>query len=178
MIVDSTPVKIIPNFPTYAISRNGRVRSIHLSGRGSTKEGKWLKPGLGKNGYLLCVLCEGSIRFSRTIHRLVLETYVGPCPEGMECRHLNGLRTDNRLENLCWGTRSENRFDAVKHGTLVDNRGEKSVRAKLTNDQIPQIYHRYHDKINTQKELAELFGVSHCRISRIVNRKDWTFVKI
>jgi len=178
MVVDGIEVKIIPNFPTYAISRKGQIRSIHLSGRGSTKEGRWLKPGITKNGYLLCVLCEGGIHFSRAVHRLVLETYVGPCPEGMECRHLNGVRTDNRLENLVWGTRSENIQDAIQHGTFVDNRGEKGGNSKLTADQIPQIYHRYHNKENTQKELAELFGVSRCRISRIVNRKDWDFVKV
>jgi len=46
-----------------------------------------------------------------------LETSVGPCPEGHVTRHLNGDPTDNRLENLRWGTRSENQRDSVKHGT-------------------------------------------------------------
>lgn len=52
------------------------------------------------------------------IHRVVLESFVGPRPEGQECRHLNGNPLDNRLENLCWGTRKENAHDAIKHGTF------------------------------------------------------------
>jgi hypothetical protein len=39
------------------------------------------------------------------VHRLVLLAFMGPCPKGMRCRHLNGVRNDNRIENLCWNTR-------------------------------------------------------------------------
>lgn len=52
------------------------------------------------------------------LHHLVLMAFVGPRPEGMECRHLNGIPYDNRLSNLVWGTRRENCGDAMKHGTL------------------------------------------------------------
>lgn len=47
----------------------------------------------------------------RYAHRLVLETFVGPCPEGMQCRHLDGVGTNNDVANLRWGTASENRRD-------------------------------------------------------------------
>ena len=53
---------------------------------------------------------------TKYIHRLVLEAFVGPCPEGMETCHNNGVRTDNRLENLRWDTSSANNDDIVKHG--------------------------------------------------------------
>src|SRR5262249_12949164 len=39
-----------------------------------------------------------------------------------EVRHLNGIRTDNRPENLAWGTKSENMQDAVRHGTHLETR--------------------------------------------------------
>lgn len=42
------------------------------------------------------------------VHRLVLETFVGPCPEGMECDHVNRDRSDNRLQNLRWVTSVDN----------------------------------------------------------------------
>lgn len=42
------------------------------------------------------------------IHQIVLEAFCGPCPDGMEVLHGNGIRTDNRLSNLRYGTRSEN----------------------------------------------------------------------
>jgi hypothetical protein len=54
--------------------------------------------------------------FTRKVHRLVLETFVGPCPDGMECCHNNGDPADNRLENLRWDTLSSNAYDRVEHG--------------------------------------------------------------
>lgn len=45
------------------------------------------------------------------LHRVILETFVGPAPEGAVTRHLNDVRTDNRLENLAWGTQQENMDD-------------------------------------------------------------------
>jgi hypothetical protein len=52
------------------------------------------------------------------VHTLVCEVFHGPKPTpGHEVRHLNGDRTDNRAENLAWGTRSENVRDAIDHGT-------------------------------------------------------------
>lgn len=51
------------------------------------------------------------------VHRLVLSVFEGPCPPGMQCRHLNGNADDNRLENLQWGTPTEDNHDRVRHGT-------------------------------------------------------------
>ena len=51
------------------------------------------------------------------IHQIVLEAFCGPCPDGMEVLHGNGIRTDNRLSNLRYGTRSENNADSIRHGT-------------------------------------------------------------
>jgi len=47
---------------------------------------------------------------------MVLEAFVGPCPEGMECCHRDGNPANNHVGNLYWGTRSENLYDAVRHG--------------------------------------------------------------
>ena len=51
----------------------------------------------------------------KRVHRMVLEAFVGPCPEGMQCRHLNDVKNDNRLNNLAWGTRKENSADAIRN---------------------------------------------------------------
>ncbi len=57
---------------------------------------------------------EGQLSL-RYIHDLMLTAFVGACPDGMECRHLNDISTDNRRENLCWGTRKENAQDMVRN---------------------------------------------------------------
>lgn len=98
----------IPGFEQYEITRLGRVWS-------NFREGQWLKGVVSHRGYLYVSLFSHGRESRKAIHRLVLETYVGPCPKDMECRHLNGNSSDNRLKNLKWGTMKENRKDKVKH---------------------------------------------------------------
>ncbi|KKM63215.1 hypothetical protein LCGC14_1513630, partial [marine sediment metagenome] len=114
------------------------------------------------------------------IHRLILETYIGPRPKGMECRHLNGNPADNRFENLCWGTHVENSQDSIKHGTHVGliNHGEKNGHSKLTDSIVVLIRQLWHIRWmnTTQSELAEMFGISQSRVSAIVNKKSWKHI--
>jgi hypothetical protein len=102
----------------YEVSDDGRVRSLdcvvpnRYSGR--PVKGRELKPwAKPPGGYLMVNLGHSD---KRTIHRLVLEAFVGPCPIGQEALHANDIATDNRRENLRWGTRSENKIDAVRNG--------------------------------------------------------------
>jgi hypothetical protein len=75
--------------------------------------GRELKIQVLANGYP-AVWIGGKMIY---IHTLVLETYVGPCPPGMECRHLNGKPLDCRWpENLVWGTHGDNMRDRARHG--------------------------------------------------------------
>ena len=81
-----------------------------------TRKGKLLKSGLDKDGYVLYGLCSKGKCKTHKAHRLVLEAFVGPCPTGLETRHLNGVRNDNRLDNLAWGTPAEQMDDILRHG--------------------------------------------------------------
>jgi len=49
-------------------------------------------------------------------HRVVLEAFVGPCPDGLVTRHLDGVKLNNRLSNLTYGTYTENNLDILRHG--------------------------------------------------------------
>ncbi|GAC81679.1 HNH endonuclease [Gordonia malaquae] len=85
--------------------------------------GRPLKPWAGdRTGHLRVDIDLGR----HFVHRLVMETFVGPCPSGMEVRHLNGEPADNRLENLAYGTRSENVLDSVAHGTYRNANSAKT----------------------------------------------------
>ena len=108
----------------YEVSDQGRVRSLdryidHPVTHRVRLPGRVLKAALQNGGHLKVGLGRGRVD---QVHRLVLAAFVGPCPEGMEVRHLNGDPTDNRLENLTYGTRAENIADAVRHGTHVQAR--------------------------------------------------------
>ena len=104
--------KLVPEYDgKYEVSDQGRVRSFRRYPQGII-----LRPGRMPGGHLSVALGRGN---SQCVHKLVLLTFVGVAPDKHECRHLNGDPADNRLENLCWGTRSENIKDAVRHGTWM-----------------------------------------------------------
>lgn len=76
-------------------------------------KGRILKPGPLGNTLHQHVVLEG--RVDRTVHSLVLEAFVGPCPPGMEARHADDNPLNNNLNNLSWGTRSENSDDSIRN---------------------------------------------------------------
>lgn len=94
----------------YKVSDMGRVRSTDrykqtANGQVRFYHSRVLKPGRKKSGHVSVALGKGN---SVDVHRLVLLSFIGPCPEGHEALHGNHTPDDNRLENLRWGTRSEN----------------------------------------------------------------------
>lgn len=109
----------------YEVSDQGRVRSLD---RMTPNRWGTLTPCKGRTlagkiapitGYRVCTLvnaAEGKQRYAN-IHRLVLEAFVGPCPDGMECCHNDGDRSNAALTNLRWDTRSANTLDAVSQRT-------------------------------------------------------------
>lgn len=162
-------MKAIKDYPNYAITRTGKVYNLKFHKFLSARP-------CGPMGYQAVNLCKDGKHKNRYIHRLLLETFVGPCPNGMECRHLNGNSQDNKLANLCWGTRKENRADTMKHGKwkpLPVTRGEQSPCARLTKRQVIEIRRLYATKKYTQTQLARMFTMAQTSISAIVLRKTW-----
>lgn len=116
--------KPVVGFDGYEVSSHGGVRSFRVSA-----EGRYLRPGHSRAGErggekrppncLVVALRRDGKTVTRKVHSLVMEAFVGPLPEGLEVRHLDGDYTNNHLGNLRYGTRSENSFDALRHGTHV-----------------------------------------------------------
>ena len=98
-------VWLVANTGRHLVSNLGRVWSVHW--------GRLMGGAPNERGYHVVVLGKVHVK----VHRLVLETFVGPCPDGMECLHINGDPGDNRVENLRWGTHAENMQDSLAHGT-------------------------------------------------------------
>lgn len=105
----------------YEVSDQGRVRSLdrvvrYKDGRQTRTKGQELKPYRLKSGHHT-VMLQTTGRIERyLVHRLVLITFVGPCPVGMEACHWNDNPADNRIENLRWASRRENNLDRVRNG--------------------------------------------------------------
>jgi hypothetical protein len=166
----------VPGFPGYRVGDDGSVwfawRTCR-AGRRLTDRWKPMKIATHWKGYLCINLtpAEGGKYRTFRVHRLVLEAFVGPCPDGMECRHLNGIKGDCRLENLCWGTPDENRDDIRRHGTY--RKGETHHWVKLTADDVRAIRARHAAGGVLQRQLADEFGVNVANINAIVNRRSW-----
>lgn len=155
----------------YKISNYGNIKSfIYWNG---TNE-RILKQSITTRGYCCVILHRKNKKKWTYIHRLVLETFIGPCPKGMQCRHLDGNPSNNKLSNLKWGTSSENTLDSIKHGTRnqPDNCGIENGRAKLTDIQIKEIKHLLTSGIS-QTQIAKQFHVDPSTICNISLGKTW-----
>ena len=82
-----------------------------------------------KNGYPIVglITIKGKVKIYK-IHILKAKAFLfGPNPLGTNLiRHLNDVKTDNRLENLAWGTRSDNTKDSIRNGSFSYLNGIKS----------------------------------------------------
>lgn len=104
----------------YQVSDHGRVKSLdrvvdHPQGP-LRRKGKEVKFKGHKDDYDVVTLHKDSKRKNRMVHNLVLEEFVGPRPDGMETRHLDGNPKNNHVSNLAWGTPKENSHDIDRHG--------------------------------------------------------------
>jgi len=98
----------IPSCPGYKASSLGRIWSPHLG---------VMTPRMSGTYWALSIRGRTAGPRSANVHSLVAEAFYGPRPDGLEVRHLNGVATDNRPENLKYDTHAENMRDRVRHGT-------------------------------------------------------------
>lgn len=169
--------KDIPGYEgKYQASTEGRIRSkdhlvkgrCHYTGKSFARmvKGRILSPGrYCKSGHVSVV--PGHAANGCPVHQLIMKTFVGECPVGMEVLHNNGNPADNRLCNLRYGTRTENILDVYKDGgrwRKLSAEDAEAIRFGLTTG-------------ITGKELAEMFGVSTSTISCIKRGVTYSWLK-
>ena len=123
--------KNIPGYDNYWASKDGMILS--------TKKNNPIIMNniVSKDGHLYVFLYKDGIMKKMWVHKAVLLAWDREPFNGEECRHLNDISNDNRLENLCWGTRLENVEDKRRNGGIPY--GERSKSHKLTNIQVMEI---------------------------------------
>lgn len=159
----------VPGFPGYRIGDDGSVQSCRIGGRW-----KPLKPKFTR-GHAYVGLWRDGKQINRYVHRLVLEAFVGPCPDGLEGCHFDDDPWNNRLSNLRWDTRSGNKSDEIRNGRRA--LGSASLNAKLTEAGVRKIREDYATGCVTQQVLATRHGISIQQVSRILNRKQWAHLE-
>ena len=163
----------IPDSPNqdYMAGSDGRVYSrTRYAGFGKKVYVDWY-PLVGCNtvrGYLSISMCHLGRKVTRNVHRLICQAFHGvPEPVTLQTRHLNGNRTDNRPENLAWGTQYENWQDRKAHGRGCE--GEKHPMSKFTNAERECIRWAVIHGLCSEHHAARVLGVTQACICRMVH---------
>jgi len=152
----------------YEVSNLGRIRGLIKGGI--------LRPCTSNKGYLQVCIFTKNYRKLTTIHKIVAAAFIGPKPEKMVINHKDGIKTNNRPENLEYISYSANNSHAFKMG-LKKNHGQHASKAKLTQEQVDEIkkYKNIKGRFSkaTLSNLSDQFGVSPRTIKGILSGETW-----
>lgn len=156
----------------YEVSDQGRIRRV-LAGK-ATRVGRILKLHVRpKDNRVAITLRVNGANKSNSVHRLVAESFIGPCPPGKEVNHLDGDPANNKVENLEYVSRRENMQHAFKLGLVSVAQGEEHHFAQLTTEQAIIIRHCS----APVRMMARVFGVSRSTISNVKKCRTWKHIR-
>ncbi|MDM4221800.1 NUMOD4 motif-containing HNH endonuclease [Klebsiella pasteurii] len=147
----------------YEVSNLGNVRSLSNYRKGLFHNN--IAHFIQNKGYHYVSIRDADGKSKRlAVHRIVLEAFVGPRPDGKQIAHWNGDPSDNRVENLRWATSKENIADRSRHGRTAI--GENAGSAKLDRKAVKTI-----------KRLNNL-GLSACEVAHLACVNPSTIISI
>jgi hypothetical protein len=157
---------------SYSASDTGEIRRDKPV-KGHHKAGQCLAQGEDRYGYKQTSISVSGRQRTVTVHRLVALAFLGdPPPDKPQINHKNGVKTDNRPENLEWCSVGHNIRHAFALGLNTARSGEASTSSKLTEDKAAEILSRKRVR-GLGVVWAREFGVTPGAISMLLKRKTW-----
>lgn len=172
-------MKFIKNAKNYYVTKDGMVHSIDKNGidkngKKTFHRGRILKQCI-KRGYpTVTIVYDDGKKRTKSVHRLILETFCPTEDNSLQVDHINGIKTDNRLENLEWVTSKENTRRAYSLGLakVKDQDGEKNHMSKLKTEDVKNIIcNLLHTHSDT--EIGKMYSVARRTINDIRNKRTW-----
>jgi len=159
--------KRIKDFEDYEVSNQGRVKSFK---KWNGTNVRILKPRKNSRGYLYVILCKNRKRYTKKIHRLVLETFK-PIENlnKLECNHIDGNKENNYIENLEWVTKSENEKHAYRIGLKKPMKGENNPMFGMRGENCPN-YGKHTSEETKKKQSEKMKGENNPK--SILTEKD------
>ena len=163
----------------YEVSDCGSVRRIGADRMGRCRN--TVLRSSDRNGYRGVTLSVEGKTTTLSVHRAMWEAFNEPIPEGLQINHMNGDKTDNRLENLEICTPSQNMAhmkNVLKRHQVVPPPmvGTVNPNAKLTEDQVREILARLSNG-EVAKKIAPDYGVYWSVIYKIKNKEAWAHIE-
>jgi hypothetical protein len=150
-------------------------------------DGRVLKPTKDNKGYLRVGLTINGKLCTKKVHRLIAQTFISNTLNKPFVNHINGIKNDNRVENLEWVTAKENTKHAIENGLFYFNTSEQSININtkkgslngmsiLNEQEVIEIRKKFKPRKYTRKMLSLEYNVTENCIKDIIIRKSWKHI--
>lgn len=161
---------------SHQVSNLGKVRTVERTVKGLNGLRKYKSKLLTifirkKDSYCRICLCKNGEERIEYLHRIVAETFIENPENKPQVNHKNGIKSDNRVENLEWCTPKENTHHGFLTGLTTRYGGENSTNWYIPKEIVKELYKLAHYSGRTLSSISEEYGTPISTISDIKHKR-------